>query len=112
VWTTRKNEWCHVVLARYIEEPEGPAMNSETLAKRRHQLEHQCELEKLNWKERIKGLPTDDDGVIVAALSTLLKFRLRAAFEPSKSLTELDRERKTSEAEAKKLDDFRRRLAP
>jgi hypothetical protein len=98
--------------ARYIEEAEGPAMNSETLAKRRKQLEHQCEQEKLNWKERIKDLPTDDDRVIVAALSTLLKFRLRAAFDPSKSLSELDRERKASEGEARKLDDLRRRLAP
>ena len=101
-----------MVLARNIEDLEGPAMNSETFAKRRQQLEHQCEQEKLNWKERIKGLPTDDDGVIVAALSTLLKFRLRGAFDPSKSLSELDRERKASEEEARKLDDLRRRLAP
>jgi hypothetical protein len=87
-------------------------MNSETLQKRRQQLEHQCEQEKVNWKERIKGLPADDDGVIAAALATLLKFRLRAVFDPSKSLRELDRERKASEEEARKLDDLRRRLAP
>jgi hypothetical protein len=87
-------------------------MNQATLHKRRQELQGVCEQRKLNWKERIKGLPENDDRVIVAALATCLNFSLRGAFNPSKSLAELEREKKASEDQTKRLEDLRRRLAP
>ena len=87
-------------------------MNSTALLKRRQELQLHCEQQKINWKESVKNLPNDDDGVILAALATALKFSLRGAFDPSKSLADLESERKIAENEAKQLDDLRRRLAP
>jgi hypothetical protein len=84
-------------------------MNPTTLKQRKQEFQKHCEQQKLHWKEGIKGLP-DDDGVVLAALATSLKFSLHGAFDPSRSLTELENERKVSEEEAKQLEDFRRRL--
>jgi hypothetical protein len=85
-------------------------MSQATLSKRRQELQQFCEQRKLDWKERIKGLPESDDGVILAALATTLKFNLQGAFRPSKPLAELERESKASEDQAKQLDELRRRL--
>jgi hypothetical protein len=87
-------------------------MNQATLQKRRQELQNLCEKQKLNWKERIKGLPENDDGVIVAALATCLHLSLRGVFNPSKPLAELEREGKAAEDQAKPLENLRRRLAP
>jgi hypothetical protein len=69
-------------------------MNQSTLRKRRQELQDLCEKQKLNWKERVKGLPENDDGIIVAALATTLNFNLRKAFNPSTPIPELEREKK------------------
>jgi hypothetical protein len=87
-------------------------MNQAALRKRRQELQDLCEQQKLNWRERIKGLPENDDGVVSAALATLLKFNLRGSLDVSKPLAELERERKTLDEQAKQLEDLRRRLGP
>jgi hypothetical protein len=87
-------------------------MDQATLRKRRKELEQLCEQQKLNWRERIKGLAENDDGVILAALATCLNFSLRGAFNPGKPLADLERESKVSREQVKQLDDLRRRQAP
>jgi hypothetical protein len=71
-------------------------MDSEALSKRRKELEARADQEKLDWKDRIKGLK--DDRVVVLALGTLLGFNLRDTLNPSKSIADLDRQRKEVEA--------------
>lgn len=79
-------------------------MNEEVIYKRRQELQLQCEREQLDWQERIKGLPEDDHGLILAVLATSLRFSLRGAFDPSKSIADLDRERQIVDAESKRFD--------
>jgi hypothetical protein len=71
-------------------------MDTEALSKRRKELEARADQENLDWKDRIKGLK--DDHVVVLALATLLGFNLRDALNPSKSIADLDRQRKEVEA--------------
>jgi hypothetical protein len=87
-------------------------MNHPMLRKRTQELMDHCDRQNLNWKERLKGLPGNDDRLTLAALATSLGFSLRGAFDPSKSLAELESEKKISQEESKQLDDLRRRLAP
>jgi hypothetical protein len=86
-------------------------MSKAMLRKRKQEMQDLCEQQKMNWKERIKGLPQNDDGVILAALATLLNFNLRGAFDPSKPLAQLELEKKASEDRARQLGELRRRLA-
>ena len=71
-------------------------MNAAALSKRRKELEDRADQEKLDWKDRIKGLT--DEPVVVMALATVLGFNLRGVLDPSKSLADLDRQKKEIEA--------------
>ena len=71
-------------------------MDSEALSNRRKELEARADQEKLDWKDRIKTLK--DERLVVLGLATLLGFNLRSALDPSKSIADLDRQRKEIEA--------------
>jgi len=58
-------------------------MNQVTLRQRIQELQNLCEQQKINWGERIKRLPQDDDRLIVAGLATLLNLSLPGALNPS-----------------------------
>jgi hypothetical protein len=77
-------------------------MDAQVLSNRRKELEARADQEKLEWKYRIEGLK--DDRLVVLALATALGFNLRGALDPSKSLAELDRQRKEIQATSKHLE--------
>jgi hypothetical protein len=77
-------------------------MDAQALSSRRKELEVWADQEKLDWTDRIEGLK--DDHLVVMALATALGFNLRGALDPSKSIAELDRQRKEIEAASKHLE--------
>ena len=84
-----------------------PGQNQEALARRRAELSARADERDIDWQLQVKGLPTDDDGLMVAALATLLGVGVREAFDPDLSVEELERHAEGSQAE----QEMRYRLA-
>src|SRR5262249_5370846 len=87
-------------------------MTSTTVQDRRRELQRLCEQRQINFKDRIKGLPNEDDGLILAVLAATLKFNIRSAFDPSKSIADLDKESIRSLDETRQLEEIHRVLSP
>ena len=84
-----------------------PAEEQEALARRRAELSARADERGIDGKSQLEGLPTDDDGLMVAALATLLGVDVRQAFAPEVSVEELERNAERSQAE----QEMRYRLA-
>lgn len=87
-------------------------MLSTALQQRLHELERLADQEHINWKDAVKSLPKGDDRAALAALATVLKFKLSGVFDPSRSLTALQAERAVAQERDRQFSDLRRRLAP
>ena len=65
--------------------------NVEALARRRIELTNRAEERGLDWQSRVSSLDADDDGLMVAALATLLGVSVRHAFDLDLSIDELEK---------------------
>jgi hypothetical protein len=73
--------------------------DQEALARRRAELSARADERGIDWQSQVKGLPTDDDRLMVAALATLLGVDAHEAFDPAFSVDELERRAERSQAE-------------
>jgi len=69
----------------------GSELDTAALSERRRQLEARAEQQGIDVQARLRGLPLEDDGVMVGALATLLGLNVRGAFDAGMDLDELTR---------------------
>jgi hypothetical protein len=69
------------------------------IQQRIEQFQKRCEQRKINWREHVKRVP-DDPRPILAGLATLLNISIHGAFDPSRSLDDLENESKSVDEEA------------
>jgi hypothetical protein len=74
-------------------------MEANPLASRRAELTELADQRGIDWKAEFEGLPTDDDGLMVAALGGLLGLGIRRVFDTETPLHDLEQQALTLEAE-------------
>jgi len=88
-------------------------MTTEELIARRRELQAMADQQNIDWKTRLSSLPQDDDGLIVAALGTILGLNARRALDESITLNELLRyseERRTGEVNRELIERYANEL--
>ena len=79
-------------------------MKTDPLARRRDELTARAEMRNIDWRAQLEGLPRDDDGLMVAALASLLGVNIRRAFDVETRLEDLERLSLRSEVEKEVRD--------
>jgi hypothetical protein len=67
-------------------------MEADALARRRGELTGHADERGIDWKGELEGLPADDDGLMVAALASLLGLDIQRVFAVETSLGDLERD--------------------
>jgi hypothetical protein len=67
-------------------------MEADALARRRAELTGHADERSIDWKGQLEGLPTDDDGLMVAALASLLGLDIQRVFDVETRLGDLERD--------------------
>jgi hypothetical protein len=67
-------------------------MEADALANRRRELTAYAEQQGIQWERELEGLPLHDDGLVVAAVASLLDLDIQRVFAEEVNLRDLERE--------------------